>query len=141
MLKKLTWSDKFYRFDLSATFAFRIIIENFIENLNEICTKTIGKNTIITNQGDIIKELTTYRIRINDSEPIELKGNNKELELIDKHGKHKDKNKEAVNIPSLATKSIKRDTNKKELSNISTTCRQIIENIQFDTNSFMANFP
>lgn len=75
LLKKATWSERNYIFDVSGTWIFRVMIENIFKLLCQKC-----HFTEIINQKEIIDALTnSFKFRINDTEPDELVGNHKDL--------------------------------------------------------------
>lgn len=76
LLKNISWRTKNYNIDISATFIFRLITNKLDELL-----KTELKATEILNEQEIIKHLTDYKARFNDSEPISLRGDIKNLKI------------------------------------------------------------
>lgn len=65
--KKINWSERNQKLDLSGTFIFRLKTEGLIELLKE---KLDAEE--ILNEDDLIRELIQYRARFNDSEPMTL---------------------------------------------------------------------
>lgn len=83
LLKKATWSERNYIFDVSGTWIFRVMLGEIFDLLKVKC-----KFDEITNQEEIIDSLTNnFNFRLNDSETIELEGLKKDLSISYKDNK------------------------------------------------------
>lgn len=76
LFKKIYWSERNYKLDLSGTCIFRLKTEGLIDLLKEHL-----EAEEILNEDDLIRELIQYRVRFNDSEPIILHDRPKSLKI------------------------------------------------------------